>query len=428
MGIRIPIRVFQGKDLENARIYSVLAKFPIDQNSAVTVVRTMAERSSREQWQRRVRCAIVPQSFLFVEYCRLSISLTSHRCLVSLCGQLIVWLALVSTAAGAAPSPTSEFDSPYQLRVLSDGTVLEVSGSFSWALPQNFQAVLASAPQVRVVRFDSPGGHIQPALDVALMIRQRGLDTYVGRFCASACTLAYLGGRQRWLAPDARLAFHQGHAPGIPPTLVNTYLREAYEKFAVPAPFIAHVLRIAPDDLWIPTHDELRAARYTTGDPPATIIALDQGQSRSLRDVTRMLKAASDGSITQLALALSDLLERLHDVNPEACWAFAHDGPADLKSLLPGPVLDAVSAAERRVAEDATTTRAAAQNVGERRLVAADLIETMRARGQSAALNGLRSGADHAAFCPALRDLVQAALALPETRRARALRAVLSGD
>ena len=86
------------------------------------------------------------------------------RRLVSLCGHLIVWLALVSTAAGAVPSPTSEFDSPYQLRVLSDGTVLEVSGSFSWALPQNFQAVLASAPQVRVVRFDSPGGHIQPAL------------------------------------------------------------------------------------------------------------------------------------------------------------------------------------------------------------------------------------------------------------------------
>jgi hypothetical protein len=62
---------------------------------------------------------------------------------------ILAWVT--STALGAPSSPTADFDIPYQLRLLSDGTVLEVSGSFSWALPQNFQATLAAAPGVRLV-------------------------------------------------------------------------------------------------------------------------------------------------------------------------------------------------------------------------------------------------------------------------------------
>ena len=58
------------------------------------------------------------------------------------------WLSLLLVLAcgPAAASPTAEFDIPYQLRVLPDGAVLEVSGSFSWALPQNFQAVWPPRP------------------------------------------------------------------------------------------------------------------------------------------------------------------------------------------------------------------------------------------------------------------------------------------
>ncbi len=76
--------------------------------------------------------------------------------------------------------------------------------------------------------------------------RQRGLNTYVGRFCASACTLAFLGGRQCWVAPTAHLGFHQAHAPGVSPAEVSPLLRAAYEGFAVPAPFIDHILRRFP--------------------------------------------------------------------------------------------------------------------------------------------------------------------------------------
>ena len=205
---------------------------------------------------------------------------------------LVVWLA--GSHVGAAPSPTAEFDIPYQLRVLSDGTVLELSGSFSWALPQNVQAILAGAPGVRVVRLESPGGHVLPALQVATIIQQRGLDTYVGRLCASACTVAFLGGRQRWLASDARLGFHQAHAPGVPPDQANAFLQDAYAKFAVPPPFVAHVLRTPPADLWYPTQQELRAAHYTTGDPPDSVLSLGRSPLPRLSDFTcRLLRTCT---------------------------------------------------------------------------------------------------------------------------------------
>src|SRR4051812_46095435 len=105
---------------------------------------------------------------------------------------MLSFLACTAAHAGAEASPTAEFDTPYQVRVVSGGAVLEISGSFSWALPQNVQATLASAPEVRVVRLESLGGHLLAALQVVEIIQRRGLDTYVGRLCVSACTVAFL--------------------------------------------------------------------------------------------------------------------------------------------------------------------------------------------------------------------------------------------
>jgi hypothetical protein len=188
---------------------------------------------------------------------------------------LLLGLLLASPAVATAPS--AEFGIPYQLRLSDDGSVLELSGSFSWALPQSFQAVLAGAPNVRRIRLESPGGNIQPAIQVAVLIHERGLDTYVGRLCASACTITFLGGKRRWLGPGARLGFHQASAPGFPSDLVNGYLRAAYESFRIPAAFITRVLSTPPSDLWFPTRPELRAVNYTTGDPPGSVVVLHDG-------------------------------------------------------------------------------------------------------------------------------------------------------
>jgi hypothetical protein len=336
-------------------------------------------------------------------------------------------ICLTGASARVVPPPTAEFDIPFQIRVLSAGDEIEISGSFSWALPQNVEAVLASAPNARVVRLESPGGHLLPAMQIASIIQRRGLDTYVGRFCASACTIAFLGGQQRWVAPDAKLGFHQANAPGFPPEQANAFLRTIYETFTVPPPFIAHVLRTSYHDVWYPSQNELRANHFTTGAPPASVLALGMSPLQRLKDFTPLLRVAPDDAVSEFAMVFSDLLVRLREANPEACWAFAHDGPDDPLASLPAPIPDIIASAWTRLTAVANATRDQSPTEDQRKKALTDLLGPFRATGREASLSGLRPGADHTAFCNSLGELLQAALALPEPRRGSALRAVLFG-
>jgi hypothetical protein len=337
---------------------------------------------------------------------------------------LVGWLA--SGVVQAALPLATEFDIPYQVRVNSDGTVLEVSGSFSWALPQNIQAILAANPQIHVVHLESPGGHVLPAVQLATIIQQHKLETYVSRLCASACTVAFLGGQQRWLGPVARLGFHQAYAPGFPADRANALLQSAYETFAVPSSFIAHVLRTPHTEIWYPTQNELRAVHYFTGSPPASLLALVSSPLPRLGDSTQSLRTAPDDAVVQFGRALSDLVARLQESNPEACWAFAHEGPNDPQNALPQILLDALVAARERLAESAKASLVQTSAGEQRKEALADLQTLMRSIGPTVSLEGLRPGAEHAAFCPSLHALLEAALRLSDPRRGPVLRTMLS--
>jgi membrane-bound ClpP family serine protease len=126
----------------------------------------------------------------------------------------IIGVLALFPAGPARAAPTFEFEGPYAVRVLNQGLEIEIIGTFSWALPQQVNAALAEAPQARVVRLNSPGGHIKAALEIADMIRVRNLDTYVSRMCASACTIAFLAGHQRFATETARLGSTRRTGPG----------------------------------------------------------------------------------------------------------------------------------------------------------------------------------------------------------------------
>jgi hypothetical protein len=140
------------------------------------------------------------------------------------------------------------------------------------------------------------------------------------------------------------------------------------------------------------------------------------------------LPSASDGAVLQFATALSVLLGRLQDANPEACWAFAHEGPNDPHNTLPQPVLDAVAMARRSLSEAARPARVARPDAEERKKMTVELVRTMRMQGKDAVLQGLRAGAAHATFCPSFQELLDAALALPDLNQVPTLRALLADE
>ena len=313
-----------------------------------------------------------------------------------------------------------------KIGILTGGETVEITGSFSWAMPQAFGAVLAQAPLARAVRFASPGGHIQPALEIAAIIRARGLDTEAERICASACTLAFLGGRRRTVGPEAWLGFHQAKAPGVPPERLDPVMRQAYAQSGVPADFIDHVLRTPPQSVWFPTHAELLAARIITAPAPKRVAPADAAGSE-LRTVMAMTPQASDAAVAEFAAALIALLGQLQRAGPEICWGFLNDEPTDLGAHVNAETIMALTRAETLVREDASQAPAVTPDSVERARVLSALAALMRAEGHGDAPVAIGPAGVHALACPSMRILLESALALPDASRAATVRALLSG-
>jgi hypothetical protein len=91
----------------------------------------------------------------------------------------------------------------------SMATVILFSGGFGFGGSALVRSALDAAPHARLVAFDSPGGRPLIAEEAADLIRARHLDTYVERYCASACTIAFAAGTVRSASPGARFAFHR---------------------------------------------------------------------------------------------------------------------------------------------------------------------------------------------------------------------------
>jgi peptidoglycan hydrolase-like protein with peptidoglycan-binding domain len=65
-----------------------------------------------------------------------------------------------------------------------------------------------------VVMFNSPGGNLVAGLEIGRAIRLKGFDTFVpdGMVCASACGLAWLGGKTLLAGSRAQIGFHAAWA------------------------------------------------------------------------------------------------------------------------------------------------------------------------------------------------------------------------
>lgn len=148
--------------------------------------------------------------------------------------------------------------------VAASGTELHVRGSFGTGIAKRVEQMLDEHKTVRTVVFDSPGGRIGEGHDLFDMIRKRKLNTHVQAECHSACTIAYLGGAERSISPDGALGFHQGGFPGMNAAEMRDANRQ-HERFLIRAgvgrEFAARALRTPHDELWVPTHDELKAGR-----------------------------------------------------------------------------------------------------------------------------------------------------------------------
>ncbi len=99
--------------------------------------------------------------------------------------------------------------------VLGSGGVLQAEGSIAPGTAARFAAEIeARGEYVRTVSLNSPGGALDDAMEMARLVRGRGLSTEVtdGAICASSCPLLFAGGLTRTAGAKSAVGVHQFYA------------------------------------------------------------------------------------------------------------------------------------------------------------------------------------------------------------------------
>ena len=159
------------------------------------------------------------------------------------------------------PHPVSVYADPYLGRLV-------LRGPFEMGSADALEAVLKANPDYKLIQLESPGGYVVEGLRMERLVRERGLDTVVMEVCASACTLVYAGGADRYLGPQARLGFHRS---GLAGTLVDYgwnemdyRMQKVWLDRGVDPRFTERALKEPLYRMWVPHPYDMLKARYAT--------------------------------------------------------------------------------------------------------------------------------------------------------------------
>lgn len=184
----------------------------------------------------------------------------------------------------------------YSMRVMRNGTEIEIAGGFKFGLTNDFSKILSASRQIRVVHLDSLGGRVGEAISLNKVIRSRGLDTYVSSNCMSACTIAFAGGRRRTLKSDAVLGFHAPTFPGMTNEELAESSKDQKEIFLAAGfdeKFVDRALSTPNTTIWKPALADLLQAGVITAISDGSDFAISgMGTSLGKSDVEVQLSKA----------------------------------------------------------------------------------------------------------------------------------------
>lgn len=186
-----------------------------------------------------------------------------------------MFLLSLSTALLVAEMRKSPVDShessaaaegPYELQLDPAGGLVRLRGVIDFGITRDLEALLLTAPRVRVIRLESAGGRVAEARGLAKLVVRFALDTSASGECSSACTLVLLSGRTRYLESGARLGFHQY---GLHSPLIGIFVDPAAEQARdealfghhdIDPAFLVQVAATPHREMWFPWPDELLEA------------------------------------------------------------------------------------------------------------------------------------------------------------------------
>jgi hypothetical protein len=158
----------------------------------------------------------------------------------------------------------------YSYRLNPDGSALVFNGHVTYGVADQLKRKLRLQPAVRRLILNSGGGLTDEASAAAVIIRDAQLDTVVESSCESACTLMFLAGTHRTLAPPGKLGFHRFVTQNPLAARGDIASCGEYARYGVSKEFCAKVDTFIPPAIWYPTREELVAAHVISAPTPVT--------------------------------------------------------------------------------------------------------------------------------------------------------------
>jgi hypothetical protein len=155
----------------------------------------------------------------------------------------------------------------HQLRLLNGGREIELAGGIDFGTADDLQTLVSASTTVRTLVLNSLGGRVAEAQRIRDVIRQHRLSTYVARYCASACTVAFMGGYARYLGPVGKLGFHRYSFPGLTVEEDNETNRVGEQELiraGVTPSFARKAFSTPSSGMWVPDAALLLSSRIVT--------------------------------------------------------------------------------------------------------------------------------------------------------------------
>ena len=154
---------------------------------------------------------------------------------------------------------------------ISDRQILHINGLLAPGITREVKNLVEKTSMIKRIVLNSTGGNIFEARGLARLIRDRGMITHSTTGCYSACTTAYIAGKERLLDSDAKLGFHQYRIDTrklLPPT-INVQKEQSkdlsfYQSQGIDPEFLQKVFSVPHNEIWFPTHAELLEAGIVT--------------------------------------------------------------------------------------------------------------------------------------------------------------------
>jgi hypothetical protein len=158
----------------------------------------------------------------------------------------------------------------YQLDVSEDQQHLIIRGDLDIGITTAVRSTIEAHPQIRSVVLQSRGGHIYEGRGLAKLFTEHDIDTYVYEECSSACTTAFIGGKQRYIGTQGKLGFHQYRVVTTKTSqFVHFYNLRAeqqrdlavFKARGIDQAFLNRVFDQPANRIWFPDHSTLLGAQ-----------------------------------------------------------------------------------------------------------------------------------------------------------------------